>query len=105
PVVGRAQEGSPRSTYLHRRIQPRRAHGTALGDDLDHPVRGIRPVQRRRRRALDDLDALDVTRIDVAEPGERRVDVPGLSAALDGLIGVHPYTVDEDYRIAREGGA
>src|SRR2546426_3826884 len=39
----------------------------ALGEDLYHPVRGIGPVQRRRRRALHDLHPLDVLGADVGE--------------------------------------
>ena len=38
-----------------------------LGEDLHHTVRGIRPVQRRRRRALHYLDPLDVFGVDVCE--------------------------------------
>src|SRR5690606_27369916 len=41
--------------------------GTTAGlrRDLDHAVPGLRAVQRRRGRALHDLDALDVVRVDV----------------------------------------
>ena len=47
----------------------------ALGEDLHDPVRGIGPVQRRRRRALHDLHPLDVLGADVGEGvvGDRAV--------------------------------
>src|SRR5690606_11983602 len=38
-----------------------------LGEDLDHPVRGLRAVQRRRRSTLHDLDARDVLGRDVLQ--------------------------------------
>ena len=45
----------------------RRAGLAALGEDLDHAAGRFRAVERRRRRALDDLDALDVFGADVVE--------------------------------------
>src|ERR1043166_5285338 len=41
-----------------------RASPPLLGDDLDPPARGVRPVEGRRRRSLDHLDPLDVRRVD-----------------------------------------
>jgi len=43
------------------------ATSPALGEDLNYTGRGFRPVQRARRRPFDDLDALDVGRIDVIQ--------------------------------------
>src|SRR5690606_39437657 len=49
------------------RVELRRARRASLRDDLDDAVRRLRAVQRRRGRALDDLDALDVGRVDVVQ--------------------------------------
>ena len=47
----------------------------AFREDLDDPIRGVRAVQRRRRRAFHDLDPFDVLGVDVreAEPRDRSI--------------------------------
>jgi hypothetical protein len=83
----------------------RRAARAALGEDLDHARRSLGTVQRARRRALDDLDVIDVRRIDVvqrarleigaAEPV--RVVERGPVAAI--ALAPHPDAVDIDDRL------
>src|SRR5256885_6973914 len=41
--------------------------GAVLREDLDHTGGGLSTVERRRRRALDHLHAIDVARVDVRE--------------------------------------
>ena len=62
--------GAERSAVLvpHSHDQlPVRKLVAALGEDLHHSVRGIRPVQGRRRCPLHHLDPLDVLGVDVCE--------------------------------------
>ena len=56
-----------------REVEAWRAHQAALGGDQDHAVGGLRAVDRRRRRALEDLDALDVVGVEVGDPVRRVV--------------------------------
>ena len=93
-----------------------RAGSASLGEDLDDAGRRIRPVERGRRRALHDLDALDVVGIDVVERAP--VDVgaalcgPGEGRVARILIAARTHAVDEDQRLvgqrdrrrARAGG-
>src|SRR2546430_12607086 len=53
----------PRSTLF----PTRRSSDLLLGNDLDHAVRRVCPVERRRGGALDHFDALDVVGIEEIE--------------------------------------
>src|SRR2546427_238648 len=50
-----------------------RARVPASGGDHDHAVRCLRAVDRRSRRALQDLDVLDVVRVQVGDAVDRVV--------------------------------
>ena len=58
--------------------EARGARTAALREDLDHAVRGLRPVQGRGRGALRDLDALDGLGRDVVEAGGAALPVEAL---------------------------
>src|SRR5690606_39056764 len=98
PAESRAAFGVPepvRSDAYHRIELRRPAHAT-LRDDLDHAVRRLRAVQRRRGRTLDDLDALDVGRVDVVEP--THVGAAALGWPAPG-IAVHADPIDVNDRL------
>ncbi len=80
-------------------VPVRRAVRSALGDDLDDAVGGLRSIERRRRGSLDDLDGLDVLGIDVVETA--RAGAAALRGALRG-IGIHAHAVDVHDRIGGE---
>src|SRR5205814_7936377 len=50
-----------------RRSETRLSGGAAFGEDLHDAVVGARAVKSRRRRSADDLDVLDVVRIEISE--------------------------------------
>jgi hypothetical protein len=66
---------------------------SAPGRDLDDAVGGGRPVQRGGSRTFDDLDVLDLGRVQVVEP--RGVLTADVDRAATG-IGVGPHAVDDD---------
>src|SRR5690606_12592055 len=71
-----------------------------LRDDLDHSRRGLGAVQRRRGRPLDDLDALDLVRVEVLEDAHlttARAAVPEEGSRL--RLVVHPNAVHVDQRL------
>ncbi len=87
----------------------RRPLRAALREDLDHARRSLGAVQRRRGRALDDLDALDVVRVDVVERAHRDLSAPPLhhaggAHAREGSVH-HPHAVDVDDRLVRHRDA
>src|SRR5690606_24605857 len=83
-------------------VELRTARLTTLRDDLYHAVRRFRAVQRRSRRTLDDLDALDVRRIHVVQTAHVRA--AALTRAPAG-IAVHAHAVDVDDRLVPQGQA
>ena len=56
-----------REALPHLERPARHPSQAVLGEDLNDSRRRLRAIQRARRRALDDLDAVDVRRIDVVE--------------------------------------
>src|SRR5690625_2391770 len=70
-----------------------------LRNDLDDPVRGLRAIERCRCRALDDLDTLDISWIDIVEPAHIRTTALARTAPR---ITVHPDTIDIDDRLICE---
>src|SRR5690606_18382111 len=62
-----ARVRQPGGTRPDRNVELRRARGTLLRDDVDDTRRRFRSIQRRGRRSLDDLDALDLVRREVVQ--------------------------------------
>src|SRR5690606_33397413 len=81
---------------LHRdRLGETTPGTTLLRDDLDHTRRCIGAVQRSGRRALHDLDRLDVLRTEIVEPAPTlTTDTVDLTIAR-----VRANTVDENQRL------
>src|SRR5690606_21646467 len=73
-----------------------------LRRDLDDAVRGGRAVERRRRRPLQDLDRLDIGRVDVVQTRRR---LTAYAEAERGLRALDAHTVDDDQRRVRERNA
>src|SRR5690606_40351911 len=86
----------PVAPELRRHVEDRSARRAPLGDDLDHAVRGFGPVEGSGGRSLDDLDALDILRVDVvqARGGATR------TSARDGAV--HPDAIDVHDGIVRD---
>ena len=74
----------------------RRAAPATLRDDLNDAIRRLRAIERRGGGSLDDLDALDLFRIDVVDPACAAT--ASLHRSLRG-IAVHAHAVDVDDRI------
>ena len=83
-----------------------RPGGAPLGEDLDDARGGLRAVQRGGRGALDDLDALDVGRVDVVERAHGDVAAPSAPAIrrvrVRQRFAAHAHPVDVDERVAGE---
>ena len=78
---------------LHFRGPLRSALAALLGEDLDHAGRRLGAIEGGGRGSLDDLDAVDVVRVDVVE---RAIGIFG--SVLTGgrlALGAHPVDVDE----------
>ena len=96
-------------TSRDRRAEFRSSRRALLRDDLDHAVGRFRSVDRRGGGTLDDLDALDVGRVDVVHPALDRVALRAETARDAGRsqVGrvVDANAVDVDQRIVRETNA
>ena len=85
------------------------AYPTPLGEDLDDTGRPLGPVEGRGRRTTDDLDPVDVLRIDVVE-GTRRVVVALAPAGGSRRVPWWPIALDAhavhvDEWLVAHGGA
>ena len=80
-------------------VEDRRAYLSPLRDDLNHPVRGLGSIESRRGGTLDHLDALDIGRVDVIQPGSRGV------ALHEAAVADHAHPIDIDDGIARNPDA
>src|SRR5690606_8103127 len=105
--AGRAELLDPSRALLHLRRPHGGALGAALREDLDHAGRRFRPVQGGRRGSLDDLDAVDVVRVDVVERAHRdeRAAASGEIRSVDGRERAvhHAHAVDVDDRLVGHG--
>src|SRR5207248_2909843 len=80
-----------RTIHPDAEVPLRLTHGAALRDDLDHAGRRLCAIQRRRRRALDHLDVVDVVGIEA-------VQASGLLCAADvheAIVDANAVDVDE----------
>src|SRR5690606_8742338 len=87
----------PVAALANGRIELRRAGGASLGDDLDDARRRLRSIERCRRRSLDDLDALDVVRVQVVQ---RRAAAPRPQLRTRPRLVIDTDAVDVDQRLA-----
>ena len=92
---------------LRRDVLPEllRAQASFLRDDLDHAGRSVGAIERRGRRSLHDLDALDVVRIQIVQRRDRLAaeylePVIGPDVIPCSTVGAH--AVDENERRIRE---
>ena len=101
PVVRRGVHHAPirlAEVGLGRPLDPLDPGTPLLGDDLDHAAGGFGPVERRRGRTLDDLEALDVLRVDGVQRA-RRLHRPVAGARDSGEGGLDADTVHVDHRV------
>ncbi len=77
------------------------ARSAPLGDDLDDAVGGFGAIQGRRRRALEDLDRLDVVRVDIVDTG-RPIAASAESDAVGAGRVVRADAIDKDDRLGAE---
>jgi hypothetical protein len=78
-----------RKTERLGEINPGRSRFSAFCRDDDHAVGGARPVNGRRRRAFENLDGLNVLRIDVSNPVDGVVLVGPVAARSRLRDGIH----------------
>ena len=96
--------GHPVGALADHHVDPRAALLAAFGDDVDDAARGLRAVQRRRRRALQHLDPFDLLRVQARENGAHAgVVAEGVAGGLV-VVGAHAVDVDERLAVEREGG-
>src|SRR5439155_5244572 len=82
----------------------RAIRGALLRDDVDDAARRLRPVQSGRRRTLENLDALDLVRIEVVEAGDHaRPERLDRDAARLLVVDAHAVHVEERLAGEREG--
>ena len=80
----------------------RPARGALFGDDVDHAARRLRAVQRRGRRPFENLDALDLRRIEVVE-ARHDARAERLHGHAGAGLAIHAHPVHVDQGFARQG--
>ena len=69
----------------------RRSGPSAFGRDEDDAVRRLGSIDRRRRRALQDLDALDVVRVEISDTVDWTLLTSGVDATATRSRNGDPY--------------